>query len=96
MTLKKLEPMNRLFLWLALVGFFLVNVPFLYFSFLRREVYETAMGNGMALVFMGEAFLLLIFFACFIHWVGIRKPGWLFFVVMSLLGSLAFSIPFHL
>jgi membrane protein implicated in regulation of membrane protease activity len=54
------------------------------------------MGNGMALVFIGEAFLLMLFLAVLISKLGWQRPGWQFFIVMSLLGSLAFSIPLQL
>ena len=49
-----------------------------------------------ALVFIGEAFLLLAFFLFIIAKMGWKKPGWIFFVCMSLLGSLAFSVPLQL
>ncbi|MDQ8204367.1 hypothetical protein [Pelagicoccus sp. SDUM812003] len=96
MTLEKLKTIRPALLALAILGFLGINVPFLYFALFRPDVYAESMGNGIALVFMGEAFLLMLFFAYLIARFGWRKPGWVFFVVMSLLGSMAFSIPFQL
>ena len=47
------------------------------------------------MVFMGEAFLLLLLFAWLIKIRGLTRPGWLTFtpLVLSLLGSMAFSVP---
>jgi len=80
----------------AIIGFFAINGPFLYYAILDKDTYAEAMGNGMTLAFMGEAFLLMFFFAFLIFKLGWKRPGWLFFIVMSLLGSLAFSIPLQL
>lgn len=84
------------FLIISIFGFTLINLPFLYYAFIDREVYFQAMNNGMALLFMTEAFLLMFFLAFLIAKMKIKKPGWLFFIIMSILGSLAFSIPFQL
>lgn len=96
MNLEKLASLRPLFLLAAIVGFLLVNCPFLYIALFEKETYAAAMKNGLALVFIGEAFLLMLLFAFLIARMGWRKPGWLFFIVMSLLGSLAFSIPLQL
>jgi hypothetical protein len=96
MNLEKLVPLRPLLLVLSILGFLLINCPFLYFTLMVEGAYAEAMGNGIALVFMGEAFLLLGFFAFLIAKLGGRSPGWLFFVGMSLLGGLAFSIPLQL
>ena len=84
------------FLIISIIGFVVINLPFLYYALVEREVYSQAMSNGMALVFMSEAFLLMFFIAFLIAKTKMKKPGWIFFIVMSLLGSLAFSIPFQL
>ena len=78
------------------MGFIVINVPFLYFTFLEKAVYDAAMSNGVALVFIGEGFLLMLFFAFVIFKLGWNKPGWLMFIILTLLGSLAFSIPLTL
>jgi len=96
MKIKQLTRARPLLLAAAVFGFLAINCPFLYYALIATDVYREAMGNGLALVFIGEAFLLLAFFAVLIARMGWRKPGWIFFVVMSLLGSLAFSIPLQL
>lgn len=96
MDLSKLKPIRPLLLIAAIAGFCVINIPFLYFSLFDRETYAAAMENGIAQVFMGEAFLLMLFIAFIIWKLEIRRPGWLFFIAMSLLGSMAFSIPFQL
>ncbi len=89
----KLRPV---FLIASLVGLVSVNLPFLYFALIDKAVYRQAMSNGMALAFMGEAFLLTILFAFLIARLGWKSPGWIVFILLSLVGSLAFSVPFYL
>ncbi|MEM6820914.1 MAG: hypothetical protein AAF558_03070 [Verrucomicrobiota bacterium] len=96
MSIESLIKIRSWFLVAAILGFITINLPFLYFSLIERSVYQEAIGNGMALVFMGEAFLLMFFFAFLIAKLGWKKPGWLFFLGMSLLGGLAFSIPLQI
>ena len=96
MNLEKLKPIRPLLLVAAIFGFLVINGPFLYFALIEKETYSEATNNGMALVFMGEAFLLMFFLAYIIARIGWKKPGWIFFIAMSLLGSLAFSIPLQL
>jgi hypothetical protein len=91
-----LQKVRPFLLVAAILGFLLINCPFLYYALIATEVYAEGMHNGMTLVFIGEAFLLMAFLAFLIAKMGWRKPGWLFFVCMSILGSLAFSIPFQL
>ena len=96
MNLTALRKLRPLLLALAIFGLLGINGPFLYFALVEKDVYEAGMKNGLALVFISEAFLLLGFFAFLIAKLGWKKPGWFFFVCMSLLGSLAFSIPLQL
>lgn len=96
MDIEKLRPIRRFLLFAAIAGFVLINIPFLYYFFNEAGVYDEAMNNGIALVFMGEALFLMLFFAFMIAKLGLKKPGWIFFIIMSLLGSMAFSIPLQL
>ena len=45
------------------------------------------------MLFITEAFLLMLFFAWLIRHLGFRSPGWLAFLIMSLVGSMVFSVP---
>ena len=94
--MKQIQNYRRLLLTASIIGFLFVNVPFLYIVAFKGEVYQEGMTNGLALVFMAEAFLLMFFASYLIFRMGYRKPGWLLFIVFSILGSLAFSIPFFL
>jgi uncharacterized membrane-anchored protein YitT (DUF2179 family) len=94
--MKNLEKIRKSLLAVSIIGFVFINIPFLYISVLEREIYREAMGNPLALVFISEAFLLMFFIAFLIHRKGYKSPGWFAFIVFSILGSLAFSIPFFL
>ena len=96
MNVSNLRPYRGLFLALAIFGFLVINVPFLYFAFIDTMVYDAAMENGVALLLMGEGFILMIFFAFLISRLGWKRPGWILFIVFSLVGSLAFSVPLML
>jgi len=95
MKTRALLELRPLLLLAALLGLVFINGPFLYFTLIDRETYDAAMRNGMALAFIAEALLLTALFAFLIARMGM-KPGWLFFVGMSLAGSLAFSVPLQL
>ncbi|MGE9295925.1 MAG: hypothetical protein ACQKBV_06535 [Puniceicoccales bacterium] len=94
--MQRLYPLRPFLLIASIIGFLTINMPFLYYTLIGREVYSAAMSNGLALVFIAEAFLLLALVAFLIAKLGWKKPGWFAFVVFSLVGSLAFSIPFFL
>ena len=96
MNISTLQPLRRFFLVLSVLGFVLFNLPFLYFAFIEKEVYAAAMSNGVALVFFGEAVVLLLLFAFLIARLQMKKPGWFVFILLSLLGSMAFSVPLYL
>jgi len=91
-----LQELRPVLLLAALLGLVCINGPFLYFAVIDRETYAAAMDNGLALAFIAEALLLTALFAFLIARMGMKRPGWLFFVGMSLLGSLAFSVPLQL
>lgn len=96
MNTNKLIQLRPLLLVIAILGFMVVNGTFLYFTFVKGETFIEAFSTGIASIFIAEAFLLMFFFAFLIAKLGWKKPGWLFFIAMSLLGSLAFSIPLQI
>ena len=96
MNMENLKKIRPLLLIAAICGFLFINCPFLYYALVATDIYSEGMKNGLALVFLGEAFLLLFFLAFVIAKMGWKRPGWVFFVCMSILGSLAFSVPFQL
>ena len=85
--------MERLSLWLlAIVGFVAVNGAFLY-GLLRPQVLQAALANPLALTFMAEALLLMGARAYLSTKWRVSALGWGWFVVLSLLGSMAFALP---
>lgn len=84
---------ERFLLVLAIAGFLGPNGVFLYYAAADPGLLREALANPVALVFILEAFALMALFAWLIHQRGIRSPGWVAFVVLSLLGSLLCSVP---
>jgi hypothetical protein len=81
---------------LAVFGFLGPNGVFLYYAFAEPAIFRVAMSNPITLVYVLEAFVLVALFAWFFHRNGLRSPGWVAFVLMSLIGSLTFSVPAYL
>ena len=95
--MKTFTPLQeKLLLAVALFGLLVPNGIFLYFSGVAPNLLPAAIANPIALVFMLEATVLMLFFAWLIRHRGLNRPGWIAFIVMSLAGSLVFSIPFFL
>lgn len=91
--LQRLAP-YRLVLWLlAGLGLFGLNGVFVYYALLQPDVLAAALRNPVSLVFMVEAFVMVGLAAWVIARVGLKRPGWLAFVLLSMLGGLAFSVP---
>jgi hypothetical protein len=84
---------EKLLLALAIFGLIIPNGFFLYYSLVSPAALHAALSNPVALVFITEAFLLMFLFAWFLHHMGLRSPGWRSFIVMSLVGSMVFSVP---
>ena len=94
--MKKFYQYKNLLLILSIIGFCIFNLPFLYFLFLYPDIYRDAISNQISLVFMGEAVFILLLISFFIIKFDYKKPGALSFILLSFIGSLAFSIPFFL
>lgn len=85
---------EQLSLWaLAVFGFFTVNLAFLYCVVYRLDLVLEALKNPIALAFILEAFLLMGFFAYLLAKWKVAKLHWIWFVGLSLLGSMAFALP---
>ena len=91
--LHRLAPHRLFLIVLAAVGLFGLNGVFLYYALVHPETMGAALANPIALVFMLEAFVMVGFTAWVIATFGMKKPGWVAFVVLSLVGGLAFSVP---
>jgi hypothetical protein len=90
-----LTPGQKIILWCAsAIGLFGINGIFVYSLLVHPELVREAHRNLYALGFMLEAFVLLPVLCFLISIAKLKSPGWITFLVLSLLGSLAFSIPF--
>jgi uncharacterized membrane protein YhaH (DUF805 family) len=84
---------ERFWLWmLAAFGFSAVNGAFLY-GLLQPGALQEAMGNPLALAFMGEALLLMGTLAYLLAKWKVSSRSWVWFVFLSLVGSMAFALP---
>ena len=93
----KLKKRHRIVLWIvATVGLIGVNGLFLYTVIFRYELVIEALSNLYAMVFIVEAFILLPLLCFLIAVAKLKSPNWLGFLILSLVGSLAFSIPFSI
>jgi hypothetical protein len=87
------ETQEKLLLGLSIFGLIVPNGAFLYYAFAAQQTLQEAMANPVSLVFIIEAFVLMFLSAWLIHRQGIKSPGWLAFILMSLIGSMIFSVP---
>ncbi len=89
----RLNSNKPLLLIVAAFGFFGLNSVFVYYALTQPEMMTAAMQNPISLVFILEAFLMMGFGAWLITKLELRTPGWLVFIGMTMIGSLAFSLP---
>jgi CDP-diglyceride synthetase len=85
---------ERFWLWtLAVFGFVAVNGAFLHGLLFQPHALAEAIRNPIAAAFMVEALVLVGVFAyLFSKWRVNRLP-WVWFVLLSLVGSMAFALP---
>jgi hypothetical protein len=78
---------------LAAVGGLVINGAVLYCAFFRFDLFWEAHFNPVSAAFIFEAVLFVGFWAYFLGKWGVSRLGWGWFVVLSLLGGLAFAVP---
>lgn len=78
---------------LAALGLIGVNAVFLYGALFVPGAYEAATSNPVAVAFMVEAALLVVALAWLFERWKVSRIGWLGFVGLALVGSLAFAVP---
>lgn len=85
---------ERFWLWkLAVFGFVGLNGAFAYGVLFQPDSLRAALANPVAVAFMAEALVLVGVLAyLFARW-GASRLAWGWFVLLSLLGGLAFAIP---
>lgn len=84
---------EKVLIVLALFGFMIPNGIFLYYAIAEPKLFFAAHTNPVAAVFILEALLLMVMFAWLIDRWNFRSPGWVVFILMSMVGSMAFSVP---
>lgn len=78
---------------LAALGLIGVNGVFLYGAFFVPGAYEAATTNPVAVAFMIEAALLVVALAWLFERWRVSRIGWIGFVLLAFVGSLAFAVP---
>ncbi len=78
---------------IAAVGFLLVNGTFVYAVASEPDLLSSAMANPVAAAFVVEALLLAGLLAYLLHRWRVSRVHWAWFVVLSLVGSIAFALP---
>jgi hypothetical protein len=85
---------ERTVLWTtAALGFIALNGVFLYGTFVQPEMLNAALANPLEMVFVLEALVMTGILAYLLRkWTVTRLP-WGWFVLLALIGSLAFALP---
>jgi hypothetical protein len=85
---------QRFWLWItAIVGLVGPNGLFLYFALYRGSEFSVAMNNPITRAFMLDAFAAMAILAyLFAKW-RVGRLSWIWFIVLSLIGGLMFSVP---
>jgi len=78
---------------LAVFGFAGINGAFIYGVLLQPRSLSTLLTDPVTLAFAAEAMVLVGVLAYLFERWGVSRVRWGWFVVLSLVGSLAFSIP---
>lgn len=78
---------------LGAVGLFVLNTVIVYCAIFHWQLVVDAHLNPVSAAFIAEAFLLMCFWAYLLRKWGVARLGWGWFIVLSLVGSMAFAIP---
>ena len=84
---------ERVLFTLAIFGFLVPNGIFVYLLWSDVNAVRASFSNPIAMVLWLEAFVLLALFCWLISRFGNPKPGWVVFLLLSIVGSLACSVP---
>ena len=87
---------EKILLALAILGFLVPNGIFVYFLLFDFSVVSAAHSNPVSAAFIGEAIFLMLLFAWFFSRQERSPQSWWLFLILTLIGSLAFSVPFYL
>lgn len=91
------SPRERFWLWtLACVGVAGINGVFIHAVLFRPETVRATMTNPLAAAFVVEALVLAGVLAYLLDKWNVSRLHWGWFVVLSLLGGIAFALPIAL
>ena len=82
-------------LLIALFGLFVPNGLFIYWLFTEFSSITEVMNNWLALAFIIDAFMVLGLLTYWFAKNPMGKVKWPWFIVLSLIGGLGFSLPFY-
>lgn len=82
-------------LMIALVGFVVPNSFILYWLFYEFDGIGGIWDNRLALGFIIDIFLTMVMLGYYFARKPIGEVKWVWFVLLSLIGGLAFSLPFY-
>ncbi len=75
------------------IGLVILNTVFLYCLFYSPQTIWDSLRNPVSLVFIGETFLMLGLLSYLLEKWEVTSISWKWFLVLSLLGSMAFALP---
>lgn len=78
---------------LGVFGFVAINGTFIYSLRFQPRALDEAMANPLSAAFMVEALVLAGALAYLLRKWGVSRVSWVWFVVLSLVGSIAFALP---
>lgn len=80
---------------IALFGLLVPNGIFIYWLFTEFRGVGEVLQNKLAVAFIIDAFLAMFLIAYYFARHPIGKVKWYWFVVLSIIGGLGFSLPFY-
>jgi hypothetical protein len=82
-------------LLIALFGLIVPNGIFIYWLFTEFNGVSEVLQNKLAVAFIIDAFLAMFLLAYFFAVNPLGKVKWYWFIVLSIIGGLGFSLPFY-
>jgi len=82
---------------LIVAGFGLIvpNGLFIYYMIYEFDSFAVLLQNNLALAFIIDAFMVVGIMSVYFYYKPIGRIRWPWFVVLSLIGGLGFSLPFY-
>ena len=85
---------KKILFFFAATGLLVVNNLFLYWQFFEFD-FAIFLDNTIGIALFIEAFMLMLLFAYYFKHHPSGKHKWYWLIILSLLGSLLFALPFY-